>query len=91
MYIYQYTALTAALAALTAHRHRPHGVFFSVLRADWTQFLACAQVEIYFRATDSPFQLLLSPTGPTLHRRRLLRDPSPVTHGLRKAEPGVQG
>ena len=44
MYIYQYTALTAALAALTAHRHRPHGVFFSVLRADWTQFFsgACA-------------------------------------------------
>ena len=26
MYIYQYTALTAALAALTAHRHRPHGI-----------------------------------------------------------------
>ena len=27
MYIYQYTALTASLAALTAHRQRPHGMY----------------------------------------------------------------
>ena len=36
-------------------------------------------------------KLLPVRTGPTVHRSRLLRDPSTVTHGLRKAEPGVRG